>query len=191
MARIGVDIDGTLYHWTRAANEAVEDKFGITGLTEHTYWNYLHDTISPEQWAWIWSDGPAEEIFGRSDLIFDGCQDVVNDLCKEHEVHFVTHRNPELTAGITSDWLAYHFSKYAGVHVVSSSVDKTTLGNWDLFIDDKPDTIESFEKVGIPILVPSRLYNVGYGTYRFASWDEVPRLMEIIEPSQLVLEIND
>jgi len=194
--KIGIDIDGCLYHWTLAANEAIEAKFGIEGLTEHTHWDYLYDSISPAQWAWLWSGDAAERVFGRTDLIFDGASLIVNDLCEYHEVHFMTHRNPELTAEITSRWLENWFHGYAGVHILQSSVPKTTLGNWDLFIDDKPDTISAFEKIGTPILVPDRLYNQGYGSYRFDSWDLVPGLVDhIFNPGiaeqQLVLEIND
>ena len=172
--RIGVDIDGTLYPWTLAVNAAVTERFGVEGLTEHTHWNYLKDMLTPEQWAWVWSKDAAETVFGQ-DSVFDGCIDAVNELTKEHEVHFVTHRNPLYTGAVTARWIAERFSNYAGIHVLSSSVSKTKLGEWDVFIDDKPDTIEEFlNETNSVVFIPDRPWNRDVqGAIRFTDWSAV------------------
>lgn len=172
--RIGVDIDGTLYPWTLSVNEAVQEKFGVEGLTEHTHWNYLYDLVTKEQWAWIWSEEAAEAVFGRPNY-YDGSVEAVRELIKEHEIHFVTHRNPTFVSEITARWIRHYFEGYAGLHVLDNKVSKTSLGNWDVFIDDKPDTIEEFlVRTDTLMFVPSRLWNQDVeGGIRFDDWNEV------------------
>ena len=174
---IGVDIDGCTYPFTTAVNEAVEAKFGITDLEEHTSWNYLKDRITPAQWGWVWTPDAAEAVFGRCDLIYRGAGEVVNELCRAHEVHFVTHRDPPSVAAITATWLQCHFAGYQGVHVLRNSVKKTTVMAWDVFIDDKNETIWEFTEAGVPILAPARPWNEAAGIERFESWQQVPGLL--------------
>lgn len=176
--KIGIDVDGTLYHWTKAVNKAVEEKFGVTGLTEHTHWNYLQDNLTADQWRWVWSKEAAGAVFGRRDMAFAGSRRAVNSLCNTHEVHFVTHRNPRVCTAITGEWLASRYFGYAGVHVLYHSVSKVGLRDWDLFIDDKPETITEFENAGIRILVPARPWNEGFGE-QFADWRTVPELIQM------------
>lgn len=180
--RIGVDIDGTLYPWTLSANKAVEEKFGIEGLTEHTHWDYLYDQLTPEQWKWVWSADAAEAVFGREES-YDGCIEAVNQLCDEYDVHFVTHRNPLLTSEVTARWIAERFHNYAGIHVISNKVSKTSLGTWDVFIDDKPDTIVEFlDKTNTIMLVPSRPWNEHVeGGLRFTDWSAIVHTLKIPE----------
>lgn len=180
--RIGIDVDGCVYPWTRAVNEALTERFGITGLGEHTHWDYLQETITKQQWDWAWSSEAAEVIFGRLDLIFPGAREAVNGLCAEHEVHFVTHRHPRRVAGITGRWLNYHFRNYAGVHVIHNRCEKQTLGHWDVFIDDKVSTVEAFlEHTDALILAPRRSYNqelTTRGQLRvFRQWKTVPSII--------------
>lgn len=170
--RIGVDIDGTLYPWTQAVNAALGYVHGVEGLTEHTHWDYLKDVITPEQWAWCWSKEAAEAVFGQ-DKEFEGCVPAVNALIQDgHDVHFVTHRNPQLTSGITAKWIADRFEGYSGLHVLSNKVAKTSLGTWDVFIDDKPDTIEDFlANTDALVLIPDRPWNKEVkGGLRFTDW---------------------
>lgn len=57
--RLGIDIDGVLYHWSKTARyllrEVLPDspytKEGALG-SESTYWNYIPDNVSPEHWKW-------------------------------------------------------------------------------------------------------------------------------------------
>lgn len=173
---IGIDIDGTLYQWTVAANDALIEKFGIDDPGEHATWNHLYDRLTPEQWAWLWSDLAAESVFGREDLIWPGSRGVVNALALKYEVHFVTHRNPHNLAGVTGDWLATHFVDYRGVHVVDSEVEKHTIADWDVFIDDKIETVEAFASA-LPnclTLMPFRPWNEGCASgVGFTEWWEV------------------
>jgi 5'(3')-deoxyribonucleotidase len=170
--RIGLDVDGCLYPWTKAVNQALLEKFGIKDLIDHPSWDYLHDTINSEQWRWIWSEEAAPYVFLRLDLIYEGAANVVNSLCHNHEVHFVTHRNPRILTAITGAWLSEYFRNYCGVHVLDNSIAKTTIYNWDLFIDDKPQTISEFNEADIRIEFPTRPWNSEL-LGGFNSWEEL------------------
>ena len=177
MSRVGIDIDGTVYPWTKAINQALKNTFGVEGLVEHKTWNYLEEHITPDQWRWCWSDEAVIPAFGRMDLIYEYAAKVVNEICRKHEVHFVTHRNPKLLAGVTGKWLSHYFDGYKGVHVLNNGVDKTEVMKWDWFIDDKSETVRAFREKGIPILVPARPWNVDVGYDRFDSWLEVREIL--------------
>lgn len=158
--RIGIDIDGCVYPWTRAANEALMARFGIEDPGEHEHWDYLEEIVGPGKFSWLWTSEAADMVFGRLDLIFPGACDVVNALAEEHEVHFVTHRNPYRTAEVTGRWLKFWFRNYAGVHTLTNKSPKHLLGKWDVFIDDKPSTVINFvDKTDSLVLMPERLYN--------------------------------
>ena len=179
--RIGVDIDGTVYPWTKAVNEALMARFAIGDPGEHQSWDFLQESITKEQWEWIWSTKAAEIVFGRMDLVYPGAVEAVNLLCSEHEVHFVTHRHPWRTAEYTGRWLNYHFRNYCGVHTVHNRCRKVSLGTWDVFIDDKDVTLAEFAtQTDALVLAPARPWNEHMKYYRitrFGSWDEVPELI--------------
>lgn len=172
--RIGIDLDGTVYHWTAAVNLAVRERFGVA-LDEHGHWNYARDALTDEQWRWLWSSEAAELVFlaGHS---YPGAVDVVNELCASHEVHFVTHRSPRYAA-VTGAWVSRRFRRLAGLHVVQASVPKSSLGRWDVFIDDKPEVVDDCLDAGARVLVPARPWNAGARGERFGDWPDVRALL--------------
>lgn len=182
--RIGIDVDGTVYRWADAVNKALAEQFGITGLGEHTSWDYLRDKLTREQWRWVWSSDAAERVFGQLDMAYPQAVDVVNALANVHEVHFVTHRNPYRTSDVTGAWLRHHFRNYRGVHVMANSCAKWELGRWDVFIDDKPETVAGFLAHSDALtLMPARPWNGGERMrsagrfHTFEQWDEVAWLI--------------
>jgi len=182
---IGIDIDGTLYDWTKAVNQAVVAQFGIPDPGPHTSWDYLKDLLGgDDRWAWIWSNEAAPYVFGAEGMLYDGCQRVVNDLCREHDVHFCTHRNPAKTGAVTARWLNGHFQGYRGLHVLDNGVSKSDVMDWDVFIDDKTETIAEFmENTVVDVLVPTRDWNAGYkhrNLKRFDRWADVPQILEAL-----------
>lgn len=184
--KIGIDVDGCIYPWITAVNDAVAERYGIEGLTDHPYWMYLKDQLTNEQWEWVWSSEGAEPVFGRMDLIYDEAAEAINALCNEHEVHFVTHRHPRRLTEITGRWLNKYFRNYAGVHTLHNICKKHTLGQWDVFIDDKPSTVLEFLNcTDATVLVPDRPWNAidvhcapSTSYNRFSNWNEVPYLVE-------------
>lgn len=160
--RIGVDIDGVLFPWTDVANQALVERFGIADPGEHTSWSYLRETIPPTCWRWLWSREGQDAVFSQVGRVYPGVVEAVNQLLKEHEVHFVTHRDPRRTAVYTATFLALHFGRHpwGGVHVIRNGVQKQTLARWDAFVDDKPETVWAFlEQERARVFAPARPWN--------------------------------
>ena len=179
--KIGIDIDGTIYPWTRAANEAVMQEFGIADPGPHTQWDHLKLLLPDDQFRWIWSYEAANAVFGRLDLIEPHAARVINDLARRHEVHFVTHRNPHKTAVATAAWVSLHFEGYRGLHVLDNSVKKYTVLDFDVFVDDKPETVDEFVALtNTWTLMPQRDWNVHYqdADAVFTDWQYVPDMLK-------------
>lgn len=136
-------------------------KFGIDDPGEHQHWDYLENLVGRKKFSWLWTSDAAEMVFGRLDLIYPGAVDAVTALKRENEIHFVTHRNPRRTSEVTGRWLNYWFEDYNGVHVLNNRCKKWELGEWDVFIDDKPSTVLGFLKnTDALMLMPERAWNV-------------------------------
>lgn len=187
--RIGFDIDGVLFPWTEVANEALVAKFGIPDPGPHRSWDYVRNTVDPKHWAWLWTPEGSDAVFSQVDRVYPDVVQVVNHLLRRgHEIHFVTHRDPRRTSGHTAAFLARHFGDHpwAGVHVLQNSVPKHTLGTWDAFVDDKPETVRNFlfESWTRHVFCPARLWNdelAGvYGVVRYTNpWQIVGELGEV------------
>lgn len=163
--KIGVDIDGVLFPWVDVANEALVAKFGIEDPGPHTSWSYLKDQcLTREQWTWLWTAEGQQRVFGQVWRAYSDATEATRRLLRAgHEVHFVTHRDPRRTATLTAMFLSYHFSAHpwAGVHIIQNGTPKRSLGRWDVFIDDKPDTVFDFlANTTTKVFAPARPWNV-------------------------------
>lgn len=174
--KIGIDVDGCVYNWTMQVNKVVREVFEIEGLGEHETWDYLKDRMPPDQWEWIWSANAADYGIWDEGDPYPNAVDVINTLAQTHEVHFCTHRNPVWCSVPTSRWLQQHFRGYKGVHVLANTISKADVYAWDVFIDDKPDTVRELRNRQIKTLCPDRLWNKEVHD-RFASWLDVPELI--------------
>jgi hypothetical protein len=178
---IGIDIDGVLFPWADAANEAVMDKFGIPNPGPHAKWEHLRGKITSDQWAWLWGAEGSDEVFGRVGLVYPGVVPAFNALIKnqEHRCHFVTHRDPRRTALHTAEFLTRHFGghPWAGVHVLQNSIPKHSLMEWDVFIDDKPETVlEMLTHTQAVVFSPKRPWNTELADIRH------PRFLHYSDP---------
>lgn len=161
---IGVDIDGVLYPWDECARDGLVAKFGIERPGPSLDWNYLKNNIAGEHWAWLWTEEGQNAAFGQVTRTYPFVTDAINALLRhgEHDVHFVTHRDPRRTAMHTAAFLSINFGghPWAGVHVIQASVAKRRLQPWDVFIDDKPDTVFDFlANTNAQVFTPARLWN--------------------------------
>jgi hypothetical protein len=162
--RIGIDIDGVLYPWAQAANEAVMEKFGVPDPGPHRQWDWLKKQLTPDQWAWVWTQEASDAVFGRVGLTYPGVVEAfVAILASGHECHFVTHRSPARTGLATAEFLARHFghARWEGTHVVTAGTPKRTIAEWDVFIDDKPETVCDFlANTEAQVFAPMRPWNM-------------------------------
>lgn len=144
---IGIDIDGVLFPWEEAARDALVAEFGIEKPAPSTTWSYLKGVLEPGQWGWLWTREGQDATFGQVGRVYPGVTGAVNALLRAgHHVHFVTHRDPRRTAVHTATFLALHFGRHpwGGVHIVHNDVAKRRLARWDVFVDDKPETVWDF-----------------------------------------------
>jgi hypothetical protein len=162
---IGVDIDGVLFPWADVVNEVVMERFGVPDPGPHVHWSHLRDVITPDQWAWVWGPEGLDAVFSRVERTYEGTVEAINAILgsTENKVHFVTHRDPRRTALQTSAFLTLHFGghPWAGVHILEPSVRKSRLMRWDMFVDDKPETVFDFlENTSATVFAPQRPWNL-------------------------------
>ena len=177
--RIGIDIDGVLYPWTDVANRAVMDKFGVEDPGPHLHWDYLAEVIGEERFGWLWTRQGQETCF--SDFsIYPGARRAFTAIMKDpaNKVHFVTHRDPRYTARFTAGYLSFHFDAHpwAGLHVLQNGTPKHGLAYWDVFVDDKPETVYSMlTYTNAMVFAPARPWNTElheYGSRRLIRYED-------------------
>jgi hypothetical protein len=160
--RIGVDIDGVLFPWEDAVREAVAMRFGVN-LGELTTWDSYELELGPARWAWLWTEDGIDAVLGQTWRTYPGVVEAIRTVMGlGHAVHFVTHRDPGTSGLHTTEFLDRHFGglRWEGLHVVRSMVAKRTLGRWDVFVDDKPETVFDFlANTNARVFAPARPWN--------------------------------
>lgn len=143
--RIGFDIDGVLFPWADVANEELVARYGIADPGPHVTWDHLKQSVTPEQWRWLWTAEGQYAVFSQCDRVYPRAIEAVVGILKEpaNRVHFVTHRDPRRTGILTAEFLSLHFGAHpwAGMHVLQNGTPKHELAKWDVFVDDKPETV--------------------------------------------------
>lgn len=161
---IGVDIDGVLFPWEDAVADALERKFGLEPLGVMTSWDDYRDRVKPEAWDWLWTPEGSEAVLRQTWRTYPGAVEAVRALMEAgHSVHFATHRDPCMTSHWTADYLRRHFHglRWEGLHVTRNTVAKRKLARWDVFVDDKPETVWDFlDCTTAQVFAPVRSWNV-------------------------------
>lgn len=159
--RIGIDIDGVLFPWDAVARVALG-----AGQEPSGHWYGLRDEVTKSQWSWLWNtDEGRHAVFGQVEHSHPDAIEAVRGLLitPRCEVHFVTHRDPSTTLAFTSRFLNHHFAGYRwhGVHSIRNGTPKRRLARWDVFVDDKPETIWDFAKRSprVKLFAPRRAWN--------------------------------
>lgn len=185
---IGIDIDGVLFPWSEAANEAVMEQFGVPDPGPHETWAHLMDRLTPDQWNWLWGTEGSDRVFGQGWRIYPGAREAFLKVLRpsEHRCHFVTHRDPRRTATWTAMYLARHFRAHpwAGVHVLQNAVPKHSLMEWDVFVDDKPSTVlDMLAHTRARVFAPMRPWNTELASLtnpRFTYYDDPAVVAEAV-----------
>ena len=187
--RIGVDIDGVMYHWEKTARYMLREilpnspytKDGPLG-TESTHWNYIQEAISEAHWAWLWSEGVRLGLF-RHGHLYPGTIKAIRQLAELGDVVCITHR-PKQAVHDTLAWLAYQNLPLAGLHILTNMEPKSTVKpECDIYIDDKADNCDDlfFETNATLVCLMDRPWNQhaeiyyqnapeGYGLCRVDNW---------------------
>ena len=166
--RIGIDIDGVLFPFDTVARHVLHQWFPRHNVPEQpsTSWSALKDEVAPELWRWLWSPRGQATVFSQSKRCYHDAVQVVRELLtnSDHEVHFVTHRDPAITGTYTSRFLAEHFDglRWAGLHMLGqrATIPKWKLARWEVFVDDKPETVFEFlTHTDTQVFAPRRPWN--------------------------------
>ena len=166
--RIGVDIDGVLFPFDKVARHVLANQFPGRKVPQHPSksWSALKGEVAPELWRWLWSPEGQHRVFRMINYRYGDAIEVVREVISEtdHEVHFVTHRDPAITGTYTSRFLAEHFHglRWAGLHMLGqrATTPKWKLARWDVFVDDKPETVHAFTSgTFTQVFAPRRPWN--------------------------------
>ena len=166
--RIGIDIDGVLFPFDTVARHVLARYFPGHKVPQQPSksWSALKGEVAPELWRWLWSPRGQATVFSQSKRCYRDAVQVVRALLasSDHEVHFVTHRDPAITGIYTSRFLAEHFDglRWAGLHMLGqqATMTKRHLARWDVFVDDKPETVFEFlMHTDTQVFAPRRPWN--------------------------------
>jgi hypothetical protein len=97
------------------------------------------------------------------ELVYPGVVEAFNAILGSgHYCHFVTHRDPCRAGLATAMYLTRHFGahQWQGLHVTKNGTPKHDLAPWDVFVDDKPQTVsELLLKTRAHVFAPVRAWN--------------------------------
>jgi uncharacterized HAD superfamily protein len=162
--RIGLDIDGVMYHWEKTARYMLREILpnspykGDPALERpSTGWNYIEHNVAPEHWKWLWSEGVKLGLF-RYGHMFKGTIEAVRHLAELGDIIVITHR-PAAAVPDTLAWLAYQQLPLAGVHILTHQEPKSTVEACDFFLDDKPENCIDMNDTGAEVWLMDRPWN--------------------------------
>jgi uncharacterized HAD superfamily protein len=147
--RIGIDIDGVLYKWSKTARyllrEALPDSpYKVPGhplYTESTHWNYIQQNVAPEHWKWLWTEGVKAGLFRHGHIIKGAIEGMRTLAADGHDLVIITHR-PKAAVTDTLQWLAFCNFPLAGIHIMTGQEPKSmALPHCAVYIDDKPENV--------------------------------------------------
>lgn len=186
--RIGIDLDGVCYQWTKTARYMLREvlpnspytKDGPLG-TECTEWDYIKHNVAPEHDKWLWNEGIKLGLF-RHGHLFPGTIKALRELDKIGDLVAITHR-PERAAADTFAWIAFHQLPFREVHVMHGG-SKTDVARCEIYIDDKPENCIELREGFDPkarVVIPDRPWNQhfddqAHDVVRAYSWDDFVNL---------------
>lgn len=192
--RIGVDLDGVLYEWSKTARFMLREykgysKSGPMGA-ESTSWDYIMNNVDKKDWEWLWNEGIFLGLF-RYGHVVTGAQSGIRSLKQEgHQVSVITHRPAEAVPD-TIAWLDLFQSvpagvTFDGVHILTNGEPKSYIAG-DLLIDDKASNLEDWIGHGRHGILFDREWNQGArpaGSVRAYGWYDVLGAVTLIEEAR-------
>lgn len=161
--KIAIDLDGVQYEWDKTARYMLREIRGCSGLGGPSFsWDMIMETVDPEDWQWLWTEGVKLGLFRHGHLVQGAIQGIRALRDAGHELILVTHR-PKEAIRDTNAWLELHFGSeepypWSGQHILSNMESKTIV-NADILIDDKPQNIEEWNSAGRVGILFARPWN--------------------------------
>lgn len=159
--KVSLDLDGVAYDFQGAACYMMRHQFGYGPEVRRENWagwNWLQDQVHPDHWRWLWREGVEQGLFRHGHTI-KGAIDGIRALSKFADLAVVTSR-PKTAMLDTMQWLAFNRLPVTEVHIIGGGVGKTTVGRFDLAVDDAIHNADHFEEAGVPTLLFAQPWNI-------------------------------
>lgn len=137
--RIGLDCDGILYAWEKTARFLLETYRGYKDIPPSSYWDYLREMITDDDWRWLWSEGIKLGLF-RYGYMYEGTAEALRELYELGSITYITHR-PELAVIDTQDWMDYIGFPGRLVILHNMEAKSVVVPHPHIFLDDKVDNV--------------------------------------------------
>lgn len=165
MARIGLDLDGVIFRFTKA--------FTLWCLQENLCPKDVDPEVEAQTWNWFleWGMSIADfkramaravdhgELFWTQELCEDTIPEDINRLKVEgHTIHIVTHRFSGAVGAVrdaTEHCLAHHGIEYDSI---TYAKDKTSVLT-DYFLEDNEENYRALLSAGVDAFLIDRPYN--------------------------------
>jgi uncharacterized protein len=177
---ICVDIDGTVtepYYWLRRANEYFQRSVNPEDITVYQ----IHQIMGIEQEEYDRFYKAYGKLIHKEAKIRIGAKDIINQLAREHQIHFVSAR-PESMREITEEWLDRYKIKSDSIALLGdpNKVWKARQLASDYFIEDSYDNALMLANEGFEVLLIDCSYNKGalpINVTRVRNWFDIPKIV--------------
>jgi len=152
--RIGLDIDGVLYHFHKTAIYLLNTlKNYHLEVKEWSDWDWLKEQTFTSDWNWLWKEGVKDYGLFRYGHIYKGAIEGVRKLAKLGDIVVISHR-PKNAIGDTLDWLSYNKFPVQEIHLLTNQEPKSQVQpRCDIYIDDGLHNATDLSRFGTVLLV--------------------------------------
>jgi hypothetical protein len=135
--QLGMDLDGVIYDWDAAVRSIIKSVYKID-LPTSTHWDFVQESISEEQWKFLWSDASVD-LGMFSGEAYAGALGALTELCSFCDVSIITKR-PENARVVTLKWLAALDLPLKQIIMLNKGENKGDyLASFNVVLDDSED----------------------------------------------------
>lgn len=182
--KIGIDLDGCLYDFTKDYHSYIVNIQGIPAdeIVPVTSWDfYEHYGFSVHEFLDHLRDGADREfIFRNGEPAFRSIITLEFLKAEGHTLHIVTDRGRFGASAIQStvDWLHQYEIPFDSLTFGQNK----TLVNVDLFVDDSPENLRALKDAGTRTVRFAQEWNVtAEADYTIITWEALPILVAHLE----------
>lgn len=175
-----IDIDGTIteaYYWLPRVNDYFNTKITPKDVTVYE----IHEVLGVDRTAYELFYALYGEALHLESKIRKGVKKVLDNLYKEHGIHFITAREERMKA-VTYMWLSHHKIPMDSLTLLGSHNKVGTAKdlNCDIFIEDRYENAIQLAEAGFEVLLIDCNYNRGSlpsKVTRVTNWYEIENII--------------
>lgn len=181
--RVGFDVDGVIYRFTKAYHLWMNSSLGLSldPEVEAQTWNWFTEWQTVEEFMLCMHDSvDAGHLFWQGELYEPQIAQNLTDLhAAGHTIHVVTHRFSGIQR--SAEDATKHFFSENGLYfdTITFAKDKTCVET-DVFIEDNIHNYDALERAGVQSYLVNRPYNLQKDSRR--------RVNSVNEFTKLVLD---